>query len=62
MLAETYVDSVFHLLQSFGVKRYCLVGSMYDMVPHTRPLMVTGSGSNIRLQNELEVAKVISSS
>ena len=61
MLAETYVDSVFHLLQSFGVKRYCLVGSMYDMVPHTRPLMVTGSGSNIRLQNELEVAKVISS-
>jgi hypothetical protein len=61
MLAETYVDSVFHLLKSFGVKRYCLIGSMYDMVPHTRPLMVTGTGSNIRLQNELEVAKVISS-
>lgn len=61
MLAETYVDSVFRLLKSFGVKRYCLIGSMYDMVPHTRPLLVTGTGSNIKLQNELEVAKVISS-
>jgi len=61
MLAETYVDSVFRLLKSFGVKRYCLIGSMYDMVPHTRQLLVTGTGSNLKLQNELEVAKVISS-
>jgi hypothetical protein len=61
MLAETYVDSVFRLLKSFGVKRYCLIGSMYDMVPHTRPLLVTGTASNLKLQNELEVAKVISS-
>ena len=61
MLAETYVDSVFRLLKSLGVKRYCLIGSMYDMVPHTRPLLVSGTGSNLKLQNELEVAKVISS-
>jgi hypothetical protein len=61
MLAEAYVDSVFRLLKSFGVKRYCLIGSMYDMVPHTRPLLVTGTGSNLKLQNELEVANVISS-
>jgi len=61
MLAEAYVDSVFRLLKSFGVKRYCLIGSMYDMVPHTRPLLVTGTASNLKLQNELEVAKVISS-
>jgi len=61
MLAETYVDSVFRLLKSFGIKRYCLIGSMYDMVPHTRPLLVTGGGSDLKLQQELEVADVISS-
>jgi len=61
MLAETYVDSVFDLLKSFGVRRYCLIGAMYDMVPYTRPLLVTGSASNLRLQKELEVAHVVSS-
>jgi proteasome assembly chaperone (PAC2) family protein len=61
MLAETYVNSVFDLLKSFGVRRYCLLGAMYDMVPYTRPLLVTGSASNLRLQKELEVAHVVSS-
>ena len=61
MLAETYVDSVFRLLKSFGVRRYCLIGAMHDMVPYTRPLLVTGSASNLRLQKELEVANVVSS-
>jgi hypothetical protein len=31
------------------------------MDPYTRPLLVTGTASNLRLQKELEVAKVISS-
>ena len=61
MLAETYVDSVLHLLKSLGVRRYCLIGAMYDLVPYTRPLLVTGTASNLRLQKELEVANVISS-
>ena len=61
MLSETYVDSVFHLLKSFGVTRYCLIGSMYDMVPYTRPLLVTGTASNLRLQKEIDVANVIAS-
>lgn len=61
MLSETYVNSIFRLLKEFGVKRYCLLGAMYDMMPYTRPLMVTGSASNLRLQNELEVAKVVPS-
>ena len=30
-------------MRYFGVKRYCRVGAMYDAVPHTRPLLVTGS-------------------
>ena len=61
MLGETYVDSLFDLLKKFGVKRYCLVGAMYDMMPYTRPLLVTGSASNLKLQKELEVAHVLPS-
>jgi len=61
MLAETYVDSVFRLLKNFGVRRYCLIGAMYDMMPYTRPLLVTGSASNLRLQKEIEIANVVSS-
>lgn len=41
--SEDYVESVVQLLQKFNVKRYCLLGSMYDYMPHTRPLIVTGS-------------------
>jgi PAC2 family len=59
--AETYIDSVLELFKRFGVKSYCLLGSMYDMIPHTRPLLVTGSGSNLKLQNEMETARVQSS-
>jgi predicted ATP-grasp superfamily ATP-dependent carboligase len=61
MMAETYVDSVVELLKTFGVRRYCFIGSMYDMVPYTRPLLVTGSASNLALQNELAIANVIPS-
>ncbi|MBI2885640.1 MAG: PAC2 family protein [Chloroflexi bacterium] len=43
---EDYVEGILELLQHFGVKRYALVGSMYDMVPHTRPLLVSGSASD----------------
>ena len=40
---EDYTDSVLEVVKHFGVKRYCRVGAMYDAVPHTRPLLVTGS-------------------
>lgn len=58
MQADEYIDSVVKLFKTFSVKRYCLIGSMYDMVPYTRPLLVTGAGSNLVLQNELAVANV----
>lgn len=41
--SEDYVESVLQLLQKLNVKKYCLLGSMYDYMPHTRPLIVTGS-------------------
>jgi hypothetical protein len=30
------------LLKSLKVKRYILLESMYDVVPHTKPLMMNG--------------------
>ena len=58
MQAEEYIDSVVELLETFGVKRYCLIGAMYDMVPYTRPLLVTGSASNPELQNRLALDNI----
>jgi hypothetical protein len=42
-MGEDYTGAVVELLRHFGVAEYCRVGGMYDSVPHTRPLMVTGS-------------------
>ncbi|MDO8686984.1 MAG: PAC2 family protein [Dehalococcoidales bacterium] len=51
---EKYVESILRLLDKFKVKRYCLIGSMYDLVPHTRPLLVTGSGVGKEVEKQLE--------
>jgi len=59
--SEVYVESIFRLLTKFGVKRYCLLGSMYDYVPHTRPLIVTGGGVGEKAQQELRRMGVHSS-
>ncbi len=42
--AEHYVDSILKLFKTVGAKKYILLGSMHDMVPHTRPLIVSGYG------------------
>jgi hypothetical protein len=61
MLAEVYIDSILRVLKRLRVKTYCLLGSMYDAVPYTRPLLVTGAASNLELNSKLEIAKVIPS-
>ncbi len=53
--AEIYVDSVLRLLKTLKVKKYCLLGSMYDAVPHTRPLIV--NGGSIGRETELDLKK-----
>lgn len=58
MQGEAYIDSVLLLLERLGVERYCLLGSMYDMVPHTRPLLVTGGAIGKRAEESLEKAGV----
>lgn len=40
---EDYADGIVELLTRFQVTEYCRVGGMYDSVPHTRPLVVTGT-------------------
>jgi hypothetical protein len=59
--AEEYIYSVVEVLKYFHVKRYGLLGSFYDLVPYTRPLLVTGSASNEWLQDNLAAVKVLDS-
>ena len=54
-LSEFYVDSVLKLLKTLRVKKYCLLGSMYDVVPHTRPLIV--NGGSLGRETELDLRK-----
>ena len=53
-LAEVYVDSVLRLLKILKVKKYCLLGSMYDVVPHTRPFIVNGGAIGRETQLDLK--------
>jgi hypothetical protein len=47
-MAEDYVESVVALIEHFNVKAYCRVGAMYDSVPHTRPIIVTGTSGSFQ--------------
>jgi predicted ATP-grasp superfamily ATP-dependent carboligase len=60
MAGEYYAESVLKVLLVLGVERYCLLGSMYDSVPHTKPLIVSGN-TNGSLMEELNSAGVQSS-
>ncbi len=41
--SEEYTESILEIIKHFNVQRYCRLGAMYDAVPHTRPLLVTGT-------------------
>ena len=51
-LSEEYTDSVLQVFKHFGVRRYCRLGAMYDVVPHTRPLIVTGEVGNVPIKGD----------
>jgi predicted ATP-grasp superfamily ATP-dependent carboligase len=55
---EEYVESVLDLMQKFGVKRYTIIGSMNDYVPHTRPLTVTGEATGENTLKDLTANNV----
>jgi hypothetical protein len=42
-MAEDYIDSIVALIEHFKIGVYCRIGAMYDSVPHTRPIVVTGN-------------------
>ena len=55
---EAYVRSIAKLLEKLGTERYCLVGGMYDLVPHTKPILVTGTATGektLKQVRELDV-------
>ena len=59
--SEVYVESISCLLAKFNAKRYCLIGSMYDHVPHTIPLLVTGGAMGKGAEQELKKLGIESS-
>jgi hypothetical protein len=60
-LSEVYIDSVLKMFKTLKVKEYVLLGSMYDMVPHTRPLIIHGGAMGREGQRELKKAGTFSS-
>ncbi len=55
---EDYIDSILELMKTFHVKQYCMVGGMYDVVPHTRPLLVSGSAAGSQVEQEAKRIRV----
>jgi predicted ATP-grasp superfamily ATP-dependent carboligase len=47
------------LLKTFKARKYILLGSMYDVVPHTRPLLVSGYGMGERALQDVKKAGVL---
>ena len=60
--SDIYVDSILRLLRAFNARRYVLLGSMYDVVPHTRPLIVNGGASGAEALQELRKSGTLVSS
>ncbi|MCC6173926.1 MAG: PAC2 family protein [Chloroflexi bacterium] len=46
-MSEDYIDSIVALFEHFKVSVYCRIGAMYDAVPHTRPIVVTGNAGGV---------------
>ncbi len=53
-MSEIYVDSVMRLFRALKATRYCLIGSMYDAVPHTKPLIVNGGAIGKDAERDLK--------
>jgi hypothetical protein len=58
MLGETYAQSLLSVLEKMGVRKYITIGSMYDSVPHTRPLLVSGSASDPEQESLMDEVQI----
>jgi len=54
--AHLFVESVLKVLTRLNASKYILVGSMYDVVPHTRPLLVSGYGMGEKALQDIRMA------
>lgn len=52
---QSYADSVLDVARRTGAEMVVTVGSMVSMVPHTRPLAVTGSAADSELARRLHL-------
>jgi predicted ATP-grasp superfamily ATP-dependent carboligase len=57
--AEFYISSVLKLFKTLKVKKYILLGSMYDTIPHTRPLLVSGYGMGEKAVGDIKKAGIL---
>ncbi len=62
LYGEDYSEALLEIIKYFGVKQYALVGGMYDMVPHTRPLVVSGLGTGQNVERDYGIANAKPSS
>ncbi len=60
-LSEVYIDSVLKLLKTFKVQKYILLGSMHDVVPHSRPLIINGGAIGREAAQDLKKSGALSS-
>lgn len=51
--SEDFINAVIELADKFNVSEYTMIGGMYDMVPHTRPLVVSSITSDPTLLDTL---------
>lgn len=61
MNSGPYIESLVDLFKYFNVKRYVFLGSVYDMLPHTRPPLITERTNSPALRSALETVQVASS-
>ena len=61
LYGEEYVETLLQVFDHLGVKKYSLIGAMYDIVPHTRPLMVSGVGVGTGVEEENRLVGVLTS-
>tara|TARA_B100000700_G_scaffold331813_1_gene469448 strand:- start:4791 stop:5729 length:939 start_codon:yes stop_codon:yes gene_type:complete len=54
--SEEYTNSIVELLKFCDVKEYCRIGGMYDSVPHTRPIRITG---NLKEDQQIKASGLI---
>jgi hypothetical protein len=57
--SEFYISSVLRLLKKLRAKKYIVLGSMYDIVPHTRPLLISGYGMGETALQDVKKAGVL---